>query len=114
MRLTSYSDYAFRMLLFLTVAPDGKGTVGQIAEAYGLSQNHLAKVSQHLARRGLVVSATGRNGGLRLAVDPESVTVGDVVRAAEDDFGVVECLRPDNACRVSGCCAARSTFSEAV
>jgi Rrf2 family transcriptional regulator, nitric oxide-sensitive transcriptional repressor len=114
MRLTSYSDYAFRMLVFLAVAPDRKGTVGQIAQAYGLSQNHLAKVSQHLVRRGLVTSTTGRNGGLRLAVDPETVTVGDVVRAAEEDVAVVECLRADNACRVSGSCAAQSTFAQAV
>ncbi|MCE5292396.1 MAG: Rrf2 family transcriptional regulator [Nocardiaceae bacterium] len=113
MRLTSHTDYAFRTLLHLAVKPDRRATVREVADAYGLSRNHLAKVAQRLTRAGLVESAQGRSGGLTLVADPHRLSVGDIVRAAEDDFAIVECLGEDNTCRVSGVCAAHGAFARA-
>lgn len=114
MKLTAYSDYGFRMLVFLAVAPDHRGTVREIAEAYGLSQHHLAKIAQRLVHAGLLSSYTGRNGGLKLKVDPAEVTVGDIVRAVESDFAVVECLGENGTCAVKSSCGGHSLFERAV
>ncbi|GAB2984155.1 RrF2 family transcriptional regulator [Nocardioides montaniterrae] len=114
MKLTAYSDYGFRMLVFLAIAPDNRGTVREIAAAYDLSQHHLAKIAQRLVHAGFVASFTGRTGGLQLRVDPESLSIGDIVRAVETDFSVVECLSADGNCQVAEHCAGRSIFADAL
>ena len=114
MKLTAYSDYGFRMLVFLAVAPDNRGTVREIAAAYDLSQHHLAKIAQRLVHADLLSSYTGRNGGLALKADPHTLTVGDIVRAVESDFAVVECLSEHGQCVVKEHCGGRSLFDDAV
>jgi Rrf2 family nitric oxide-sensitive transcriptional repressor len=114
MKLTAYSDYGFRMLVFLAVAPDNRGTVREIAAAYDLSQHHLAKIAQRLVHADFLASFTGRTGGLQLKVDPEQLTIGDIVRAVETDFSVVECLGDAERCRVSAHCGGRSIFANAL
>ncbi|MCL2543582.1 MAG: Rrf2 family transcriptional regulator [Nocardioidaceae bacterium] len=114
MKLTAYSDYGFRMLVFLAVAPDNRGTVREIAAAYDLSQHHLAKIAQRLVHADLLSSFTGRNGGLKLKVDPATITVGDIVRAVEPDFSVVECLSDDGCCGIAEHCGGRSLFDQAL
>ena len=114
MKLTAYSDYGFRMLVYLAVAPGHRGTVREIAAAYGLSQHHLAKIAQRLVHAGLLTSYTGRNGGLKLRVEPETLLVGDIVRAVESDFSVVECLGSPGTCAIDTCCGGKSLFDKAV
>lgn len=114
MKLTAYSDYGFRMLVYLAVAPDNRATVREIAAAYGLSQHHLAKIAQRLVHAGLLSSYTGRNGGLRLKIDAEKLSVGDIVRAVEADFAVVECLGEEGRCAVREHCGGRPLFDRAV
>ncbi|MCC8401716.1 Rrf2 family transcriptional regulator [Paraburkholderia sp. MMS20-SJTN17] len=94
MRLTDYTDYALRVLLYLAVRGDGLSTIHDISQAYGISKNHLMKVVQQLGERGWVETVRGRNGGLRLGAQSLALTVGDVVRATESDFALVGCL-PD-------------------
>jgi Rrf2 family transcriptional regulator, nitric oxide-sensitive transcriptional repressor len=94
MRLTDYTDYSLRVLLYLTVRGAGLSTIQDISHAYGISKNHLMKVVQQLGERGWVETVRGRNGGLRIAEHTRSLTVGEVVRATESDFAVVSCL-PD-------------------
>lgn len=114
MRLTTHSDYALRVLMYLAVAPERRATVREIAEGFHISQNHLSKVAQRLVKAGMVQSTTGRHGGLRLIVDPPSITLGAIVRAAEDDLAIVECLGHTRFCRVAGVCGARQIFSNAL
>lgn len=114
MRLTVQADYALRVLMYLAVAPGRRASVREIAEAFHISQHHLSKVAQRLARAGMVTSSSGRNGGLELAVEPDQITLGAIVRSAEDDMAVVECLGHTRYCRVAGVCGARSVFSDAV
>lgn len=114
MKLTAYSDYGFRMLVFLAVAPDNRGTVREIAAAYNLSQHHLAKIAQRLVHADFLASFTGRTGGLQLKVDPATLTLGDIVRAVETDFSVVECLADPERCQVSAHCGGRGIFGDAV
>ena len=92
MRLTDYTDYSLRVLLYLAVRSEGLATIQDISDAYGISKNHLMKVVQRLAELGWVETVRGRNGGLRLYEHSSSLTIGEVVRAAENDFALVACF----------------------
>ena len=94
MRLTDYTDYSLRVLLYLAVRGEGLSTIQDISHAYGISRNHLMKVVQQLGERGWVETVRGRNGGLRLAGQTRALTVGEVVRSTESDFALVGCM-PD-------------------
>lgn len=114
MKLTFHADYAIRVLLYLRVAPGHKGTVSAIAKAHNVSRHHLDKVVQRMVGAGFVRTVRGRGGGVRLERDPESITVGDVIRAMEDDLAIVECLGHARFCRVAGVCGGRNVFAEAL
>jgi Rrf2 family transcriptional regulator, nitric oxide-sensitive transcriptional repressor len=104
MRLTRYTDYAMRVLLYLGSQPEKVCSIGEIARAYGISQNHLMKVSHDLGKAGYVEGVRGRSGGIRLARPAERINVGAVVRGTEEGFELVECgscvIAP--ACRLTG------------
>src|SRR5574338_129028 len=105
MRLTDYTDYTLRTLIYLGLRRDELVTIQQVADGYGISKNHLMKIVQRLAQDGLVESVRGRSGGIRLRVAPEAVNIGRVVRAAEQDFILVECFeRKNNRCVLSPAC----------
>lgn len=114
MKHTSHADYALRVLLYLRVAPERRGSVPDIATAHHISRNHLDKVVQKLAAANIVETTRGRNGGVRLVRDPASITVGQVMRTMESDFAVVECLGPVRYCRIAGVCGARDIFAQAL
>jgi Rrf2 family transcriptional regulator, nitric oxide-sensitive transcriptional repressor len=109
-----HADFALRVLLYLRVAPGRRASIADIAAAHRVSQNHLEKVVRRMSEAGLVTTLRGRGGGVQLTRDPSTITVGDVMRAMEDDFAVVECLGPARFCRVAGVCGARSVFARAV
>lgn len=109
MRLTHFTDLSLRLLMFLAVKPNGLATIQEVAGRYGISRNHLMKVAQQLVKEGFVESVRGRGGGLRLKRLPSEIRVGDVVRATEDDFRMVECFEAGKtsctllpACRLKG------------
>ncbi|WP_103705932.1 RrF2 family transcriptional regulator [Paraburkholderia eburnea] len=94
MRLTDYTDYSLRVMLYLALRRDGLSTIQDISDAYGISKNHLMKVVQRLGELGWVDTVRGRNGGLRLAPNSLALSVGAVVRQTESDFALVGCF-PD-------------------
>lgn len=94
MRLTVYTDYALRLLMYLAISGDGLATIEEIAESYGVSKNHLMKVAHQLGVGGYIKTMRGRHGGLRLAKPPKDIGLGDVVRFTEADLTVVMCLEP--------------------
>lgn len=114
MRLTVYSDYALRMLMYLAVKDDGLATVAEIAEAYGISKNHLTKVAYELGVAGFVETVRGRGGGLRLARPREEINLGIVVRQTEPDMALVPCFAPiDGDCAIERCCVLRKALQKA-
>ncbi|MEP9373824.1 Rrf2 family transcriptional regulator [Mesorhizobium sp. KR1-2] len=115
MRMTSHTDYALRMLIYLAVRPDVPCTVSDVAEAYGLSRNHLLKVAHNLSKMGLVATARGRSGGIALALPPEEINLGRLVRRMEDDFALVECLKAEGGhCRITPACRLKGVVREAL
>ena len=92
MRLTMHTDYALRVLMFLGLRPGGLSSIREIAQAYQISENHLVKVVHRLGRTGMVETVRGRGGGLRLAVPPGKIRLGDVVRLTEESLAPVECF----------------------
>ena len=91
MRLTRYTDYSLRVLMYVA-ARDGAGvTIAQIASAYGISRDHLMKVVQELGKAGYLRNVRGRFGGLLLAQKADEIVVGDVVRRMESDFDLADC-----------------------
>ncbi|WP_293881988.1 Rrf2 family transcriptional regulator [Sphingomonas sp.] len=91
MRLTRYTDYALRVLIYLGTRPDTLCSIAEISRAYDISQNHLMKVVNDLVNAGYLASARGRFGGIRLAKPAAEINVGAVVRHTEDGFDLVDC-----------------------
>jgi len=114
MRLTVHSDYSLRVLMYLAAFPDRLATIEQIASAYRISNNHIMKVVQTLARHGFIETLRGRSGGIRLARPTQEITVGAVLRATEEDFYLVECFRPENACCITPVCRLKGALSDAL
>jgi Rrf2 family nitric oxide-sensitive transcriptional repressor len=115
MRLTLYSDYSLRLLMYAALRDGQRVTIQEVATAYGISKNHLMKVAFELGRKGYLETVRGRGGGLRLAKPPEKIGLGDVVRAVEDDFNLVECFEPDaNRCNITGACRLRGALARAL
>jgi len=115
MKLTDYTDYTLRVLIYLGLHPDELVTIRQVAEAYRISRNHLMKIVNQLSQSGLVAATRGRNGGVRLALPPERINIGAVVRATEADFRIVECFdQVNNQCVLSPACRLRAAMHEAL
>ena len=118
MKLTQHTDYAIRVLMFasgrwLRDGPEALSSIREIAEAFNVSENHLMKVVHRLAQEGLLHTQRGRGGGLRLAQDPVRTTVGDVVRAIEDDMTLVECFGAGSTCPLTAGCLLATSLDRA-
>lgn len=113
MQLTTHTDYALRLLVYLAVHHgDASPTVQDAATRYDISTNHLAKVAQHLVQQGYITSQRGRGGGLALMHDPADINIGELVRNLET-FNLAECFCPDSMCRIEPDCRLKSAIEEA-
>ena len=114
MKLTAFTDYALRTLIYLGLHPDQLSTIDEICDAYDIPRNHLTKVVHLLGGSGWVQTVRGKGGGLKLAVPAEKVSVGEVVRLTESDFDMVECFsRDNNRCVLSPSCRLKSALRQA-
>jgi len=114
MRLTTMTDYALRMLIYLGQHPERLCTTAEVAQAYGISEAHLTKITHQLGLGGWISTVRGKGGGMRLALEPADIMLGELVRAVEPDFYLVECLGSGNACSLTGRCRLTGIFNEAL
>jgi Rrf2 family nitric oxide-sensitive transcriptional repressor len=103
MRITQFTDYSLRVLLYLGLKND-RATIREITEAFRISNNHLMKVVHQLSRDGYINSYKGKNGGIALAVDPTQVRIGDFINSFEP-MDLLECFNAEtNTCPIRGVC----------
>lgn len=115
MQLTTYSDYSLRVLIYLAVHRTKLATIEEIADAYAISRAHLMKVVHQLGLAGYLETVRGRGGGLRLAREPDQISVGDVVRQTEGRMVLVECFDPkESQCPIEPACGLRVVLREAL
>lgn len=113
MQLTSHTDYALRLLIYLAVHKGGSpATVQDAATRYGISANHLAKIAQRLVQLGYINSHRGRGGGLELACEENSIKLGDVVRQTEN-LVIVECFGDNSSCPIEPACGLKYVLGKA-
>ncbi len=113
MRLTVYTDYSLRVLMFLALKENGLATIAEIAASYRISRNHLMKVAHQLGIAGYVNTVRGKGGGLRLARPPQLIVLGEVVRHTEPDMALLPCFDSPAECRISRCCGLYDVLAEA-
>jgi Rrf2 family nitric oxide-sensitive transcriptional repressor len=117
MRLTQWTDYSLRVLMYCAATRQRAAlpTVAEIAQAHGISRSHLTKVVMTLAAQGWLETQRGRGGGLRLLQPAHLIRVGEVVRRTEADFQLVECFDPaGNTCRMGGHCQLQNALAQAM
>ena len=92
MRLTTFTDYSLRVLIYLAAEPRRRATIAEIASSFGISEHHLTKVVHFLGKAGLLTNVRGKGGGLNLARAPHEIGIGDVVRQTEGEAMPAECF----------------------
>jgi len=114
MRLTQFSDYSLRILMTLALDPGKRFTIGELSKRHRISRNHLTKVVHRLANNGHVVTARGQGGGISIAKNANSATIGEIVRTTEPDFALAECFRRNGYCRFAPQCTLQSILSDSL
>jgi len=115
MRLTTFTDYSLRVLMYVAAHPEGRATIAEIAAAYAISEHHLTKVVHFLGKEGYLENLRGRGGGLRLARAAVDINVGDVVKATEGGDVPAECFEPGGSrCAIVADCKLKHAMSKAV
>lgn len=117
MRLTQWTDYTLRVLMYCA-ANEGREqpiTITEVAESYNISRSHLTKIVQQLAADNLLETSRGRGGGIRLMRPAKEINVGALVRSTETDFNLVECFdSATNQCHLVGSCGLQGALGEAM
>lgn len=115
MRLTTFTDYSLRVMMYVAAHPEGRATIAEIARSYDISEHHLTKVVHFLGKEGYLENLRGRGGGLRLARAPSAINVGDVVKLTEGGDVPAECFeRESNCCAITADCKLKFALSDAV
>jgi Rrf2 family transcriptional regulator, nitric oxide-sensitive transcriptional repressor len=114
MRLTLYTDYSLRVLLYLAYNKGKTVTITELADFYKISRNHLVKVVHELGLKGYILTARGKHGGIRLARPAEEINIGEVIRKTEPDFDLLECFNEEaNQCVITNVCNLKSLLISA-
>lgn len=115
MKLTQFTDYSLRVLIYLATEPDRRATIAEIANTFAISEHHLVKVVHFLGKQGWIDTVRGRGGGILLARPASAISVGKVVRDTEGVARPAECFSHDGGdCALDGVCRLKGVLGEAV
>jgi Rrf2 family nitric oxide-sensitive transcriptional repressor len=114
MRLTAYTDYTLRTLMYLAVKPDRRATIAEVARIYGISETHLMKIVHQSGVAGDIETIRGRHGGIRLSKPAVDINLGIVVRRTEPDMDLVGCFEDARTCAIGEACVLRSALNQAL
>lgn len=113
MRITSFTDYGLRTLMYLaSLPPQELSSVEQVAKVYGVSQNHMVKVVGQLKKLGYIETLRGKNGGIRLEKEPNDINIGQVIEKMEQHLDGVDCFTSN--CQLVPCCELKTALSIAM
>ena len=114
MKLTRYSDYSLRALIYLGTHPNRPVPVSEICRSFAISQNHLAKVANKLQHLNFVETRRGKMGGYLLAKEASEIGIGEVIRQTEPDLDLLECFNSQsNTCKLIDSCHLKQILAEA-
>ena len=112
-RLSTYTDFGLRTLMYLASLPEGQlSTAAEVSSVYNVSLNHLVKVAGQLKKLGYLEAIRGKNGGIRLAVPPKDINVGQVIRQLENHLDGVDCSSTN--CQLVPACRLRHALALAM
>lgn len=115
MNLSKFSDFSFRTLIYLAKNQDKQCTVQELATNLEISEHHLKKVVHQLAKTDYLISSKGRNGGLKIGMDPKDINLGEVLKLTEDNNNIVECFSiENNCCNLTGSCCLKGVIGNAL
>lgn len=114
MKLTTFTDYCLRVLMYAGIHGERRVTIDEIALRYAISRNHLMKVVFRLGQLGYLETVRGKGGGFRLRRDPAEINLGALVRETEEDMQIVECFGERSACAIEPACRLKSTLGKAL
>lgn len=112
MQLTRYTDYGFRLLIYLALLPDGqRASIDEIAGIYGVSRNNVNKLVHHLGKEGIIKTVRGKHGGVFLNRAPSEINIGEMVMLLENNMQIIDCQAP--VCRILPACRLKGIFAKA-
>lgn len=114
MKLTRYTDYSLRVLMYVGLRPNQPTTMSEIAGAYGISRNHVMKVVYELGQMGYLKTTRGKHGGIELGRNADEINIGRFVRDTEKNLEIVECFGAKNECLITSACVLKSVLSQAL
>ena len=98
MQLSKFTDYAFRMLIYLAKNEERISVIDEMSDELNISKHHLKKIVNKLAKTEYIISLKGRNGGLRLGVEPKEINLGKVLVLTEENLNLVSCMGNSDMC----------------
>ena len=115
MYLSKFTDYSFRILMYLGNNPDKLSTVDELSSILGLSTNHVKKIVYKLSTNNYILSLKGRNGGIKLGMDPKDINLGKLLEITEDNLDILECFSiENNTCSLNNCCKLKPIINDAL
>lgn len=113
MRLTRFTDYSLRVLIYLGLRPNQLVTIKEISEAYNVSRSHLMKVVSLLTRLDYLTAQRGPGGGIQLGQKPEDINLATLVKDMEEDMALAECFRENGQCVITPACQLKDILQQA-
>ena len=114
LKLTHYTDYSLRVLIYLAYKKGESSTITEVADFHRISRNHLVKVVHSLGIHGYIHTLRGKGGGIRLARPPEDILISEVLQVMEPDFNLLECFNPaEDRCVITRVCSLKPALFEA-
>jgi Rrf2 family nitric oxide-sensitive transcriptional repressor len=102
MKITQFTDYSLRLMLYLAGNRDRIVTVREVADHHDISSEHLKKIVRRLSELGYIATVRGKNGGLRLACEPDAVNIGRLMRQ-EENLALLPCSDSTSGCSATSC-----------
>lgn len=112
MQLSKFTDYAFRVLMYVSRHQDELHTIAGLAEKLNVSQNHLVKVVHFMAKQHWLITMRGKGGGIKVTAVALAMPVGEVIRTLQGNPQLVSCDAP--VCILKSGCRLKSLLDEAL